>query len=166
MEISTLITSTKVYGLYPWVSLALSRSLEVQPPAWLFREPSDLCGFDQNSCSGPVVKFLLSVSLRQLTSVIYCEFCWMFSLRFKIFRLLFIILILEMYSRYLDNVTGNQHRSESINIIRHKICVWFRLCAGFFEAYCHHSRKPYAEPISLNWVREGETVAMGSSNNG
>jgi hypothetical protein len=72
-----------------------------------------------------------------------------------------IILILEMYSRYFDPVTGNQHRSESINIIHHKIWAWFRLSIGFSKVYCHHSREPgYVESISPNWVKEGKTLLL------
>ncbi len=65
-----------------------------------------------------------------------------------------IILILEMYSRYFDPVTENQLSRESINIIYHKVCDWFRLSIGFSKAYCHYNRELGYPP---NWVEEGKT---------
>jgi hypothetical protein len=77
-----------------------------------------------------------------------------------IVQLLCIILILEIYSRYFDPVTKNQHHSESINIIHHKICTRFRLI-GFSKAYCHYSREPgYREPIS-----QQKKLGRGGQNN-
>ncbi len=66
-----------------------------------------------------------------------------------------------MNPRYFNPVTGHQHHGELINIKHHNICAWFRLSKRFLKAYCHYSRKLiYTEPLSLNRVKEGETVRM------
>jgi hypothetical protein len=70
---------------------------------------------------------------------------------------LFCILILEMYSGYLASCKQQLH-SESINIIHHKICTWFRHSMVFSKA--HSCKSGYTEKMSPSWIKEGETLTI------
>jgi hypothetical protein len=61
---------------FSWHSFGvlLAASHEVQPPAWLPQEPSDLSGLDLDSPPWLAAKLPLSVSLGWLKYIIYCAF--------------------------------------------------------------------------------------------
>jgi hypothetical protein len=129
-----------------------------------------------NSSQIMMVPLIICVHLTVHTA--YCKMCIgctsIYSLSSK--NLFTQIFIVQLFSNrfFLISViivhypnTGNvyqvfqscnqYHYIDSINIIHHKIYVWFRLSMGILKAYCHHSRKPgYTEPISLTgskWAR-------------
>ncbi len=131
------------------------------PPPHSSQEPSDLSGIIQGephltlynkalkcivgSINNPSYPpFNYSTKTVQLMVYVHLFFVPCIEPRFELFAFILfriddiwlllslcIIVIMDMYSRYLDTINSQHHHSESITIIRHKIRAWFWLSIGF-----------------------------------